>query len=1023
MKCRPWRWLWGLPLVLALTYLAATLEQDRIHADLSTRTQVALQAAGLSWAKTQFSGLDGAISGRAIDDEELRRASTIATRVWGVRVVDNRAGLIDKAEAYVWGAALRGNRIKLTGYVPNLKLRQAIVGTAKANFPNRQIDDNMKLARGVPSRDVWLGGVSFALRQLGFLDTGAAQLNGTQLSVLGQARDGGAYRAVQTALRNGLPTGVTLAKAEVKPAVARPFRWRADYDGRQLVLKGHVPSESAREALTAMAKKAYPNVAVVDRLETASGDPPGWLSAVNVALRELARTTKGWARFTDAQLKFVGEAQKEKTSKSIAANLASGLPNGFRLKTELTFVEAEIKPVSPFTTSMSINAGTVYLNGFVPSQERRQALVDAVKARFKTSAVVDRMQIAAGAPRDWRLCTGIGVTALGKLKGGRFELSDRRLTVTGSTRDEAIANALAGEVRASAGRSCDADVRVDFVAPPEPNLIWRVDRTGEGEVLMSGEVPSLATKTMLVRRAGKLFPKARVIDRMTVKPGYPKKWRQVAATGLDLLGRLRTGKVRLEGQVLQLSGEAADTTIVTAIRGRLAQDLPRGYAGQNDIAIKSDAMIWAEQEAKRKALAKAEAERKAREEAERKRREERERRRLEREREAREARERAAREAQARARAERERQRLEAERQAREARDAAAREEAQRRAREAAARQAREEEARRIAEREAAERARAEAARVAALAAARAEAERKAKAEEAAAEAARQAARQVAAARQAAAARERAEAARKAEEARARVRAALERRRAEAERAAKERAAALAKLSAEEAARRRAEEAAAEARRQAELARQRAEEEERRRAEAIAAARAAQEARRRAEQQARERAEEERRKAAEEARLAAARQEAEQAKAARVARQREEAARQAALNARETKRQKCESAMQSVARTGTILFRRGFATLRRGSRPTLDQIARAANTCPNLSVTIEGHTDADGPTARNQRLSERRASTVVRYLVRQGVARDRLSAVGFGEARPIVPNTSPRNKQRNRRIEFRVTTK
>lgn len=79
-------------------------------------------------------------------------------------------------------------------------------------------------------------------------------------------------------------------------------------------------------------------------------------------------------------------------------------------------------------------------------------------------------------------------------------------------------------------------------------------------------------------------------------------------------------------------------------------------------------------------------------------------------------------------------------------------------------------------------------------------------------------------------------------------------------------------------------------------------------------------------------------------------------------------------------------------------------------------------TYSNTNVVIEGHTDSDGTEAYNQGLSERRARAVMTRLVNEhGIPASRLSAVGYGESRPVVENNSTANKARNRRIEAEVT--
>jgi OOP family OmpA-OmpF porin len=72
------------------------------------------------------------------------------------------------------------------------------------------------------------------------------------------------------------------------------------------------------------------------------------------------------------------------------------------------------------------------------------------------------------------------------------------------------------------------------------------------------------------------------------------------------------------------------------------------------------------------------------------------------------------------------------------------------------------------------------------------------------------------------------------------------------------------------------------------------------------------------------------------------------------------------------------------------------------------------------SFRIEGHTDNVGAAAFNQTLSQQRAETVVAYLKDQGIDASRLVAKGFGDTKPLVPNDSPKNMAKNRRVEFHL---
>ncbi len=119
--------------------------------------------------------------------------------------------------------------------------------------------------------------------------------------------------------------------------------------------------------------------------------------------------------------------------------------------------------------------------------------------------------------------------------------------------------------------------------------------------------------------------------------------------------------------------------------------------------------------------------------------------------------------------------------------------------------------------------------------------------------------------------------------------------------------------------------------------------------------------------------------------------------------------------------EECAGRFEILSRTGNIYFNTASARLRDDSRAVLDSIADIISRCPGLMVEVSGHTDSDGSEANNQRLSERRAASVVQYLSANGAPSDRMVPVGFGETRPIVANDSADNKQRNRRIEFALT--
>lgn len=100
-----------------------------------------------------------------------------------------------------------------------------------------------------------------------------------------------------------------------------------------------------------------------------------------------------------------------------------------------------------------------------------------------------------------------------------------------------------------------------------------------------------------------------------------------------------------------------------------------------------------------------------------------------------------------------------------------------------------------------------------------------------------------------------------------------------------------------------------------------------------------------------------------------------------------------------------------------IQFEINQKTVQREAEEKIDKVGLFMKKYPNTTAVIEGHSDEVGSAADNLKLSERRAQSVVTYLVdRSGISRNRLKAVGYGETRPIGDNNTEVGKRLNRRI-------
>ncbi len=109
-----------------------------------------------------------------------------------------------------------------------------------------------------------------------------------------------------------------------------------------------------------------------------------------------------------------------------------------------------------------------------------------------------------------------------------------------------------------------------------------------------------------------------------------------------------------------------------------------------------------------------------------------------------------------------------------------------------------------------------------------------------------------------------------------------------------------------------------------------------------------------------------------------------------------------------------------------IFFDFAKATLDSTSFAELDRVFALLKENPEINVEISGHTDNKGSADYNKKLSERRAETVVNYLVDKGITKERLTAKGYGPDRPIAPNSNKdgsdneEGRALNRRTEFEI---
>ncbi|MDE2362238.1 MAG: OmpA family protein [Hyphomicrobiales bacterium] len=553
--CRPSRWLAGLIPLFLLFVAAIGIRAPEIQADLSTRTVRAIAGAGLDHPQVSVSGRDVAIAGASFSDASRQSAVATARSLDGVRLVADSTSLVAETRPFAFSATRTGDSIALTGVVPDPQVRASLIAAAKAIAPN--VTDATTMGRGAtPGFEGW---AKAAILSLANLARGRADLVDNALSVTGESTDETAYAKALASLKS-LPFGLSLAKADIKPPLASPYVWSAAADGQSLALNGFVPSADAHSAVVAAARAALPGRKIADNLQIARGAADGFSAWTDAALSALSKLSRGSASLADGRLTIVGETSSSDAYDAALAATRSP-PPGLKL-------DANIAPplVAPFAWSAKKDGQTITLEGFIPSEDTRGKIVEAARSAAPGASVVDHMKVGRGAAADFFADAQAALSALGRLGAGSAQLADRRLSVTGMTRDGQTADAFADALRASLPSGLTV-AKNEVGAPAQHPYLFQAKKSADGAIALAGFAPSDALRDAARRAAGAAG--ARVSGDVAIAGGLPGDIDFAASTGFGLsaLGALNSGEMVLGEDGLTVRGEgdeAAATNIRTA---------------------------------------------------------------------------------------------------------------------------------------------------------------------------------------------------------------------------------------------------------------------------------------------------------------------------------------------------------------------------------------------------------------------------------------------------------------------------
>jgi len=425
-----------------------------------------VQAGKLSGGTFSLADKAYSIAGTAASSDIYEAAIAATRQLPGGAVLADVAILPPEAKPFIWSAVREGNTVVMSGVVPNDDTRRTLEAAAIKAWPGSSVMHHMQIARGAPAGD-FNAYTTYALAELGRLSTGRVVISDATYAISGETPSTAAYDEAAAGVGK-LPTGLTLANAEIVPPEIKPYRWSAQLDAAGLRLAGLAPSAAVRDAMLGSASGQFDGKPINSQIGIARGAPDGDVAkAGGSLLQQLAKLAEGSAEINETRVSISGLGLANVTGASVREELAGALPAPFAIAS----VYVRDGPVSPYAFGLQKQDGRVRLSGYVPDEAARRDLVAAATSTFVTDTVEDGLKIADGAPKDFVASLKATFPALARLWSTTLAAKDASMTVVGDAIYDKSAERVRKELADAAGGEVKlADVKIGLKpeSPPLP---------------------------------------------------------------------------------------------------------------------------------------------------------------------------------------------------------------------------------------------------------------------------------------------------------------------------------------------------------------------------------------------------------------------------------------------------------------------------------------------------------------------------------------------------------------------------
>ncbi|MEM6616038.1 MAG: OmpA family protein [Pseudomonadota bacterium] len=469
---------------------------------------------------------------------------------------------------FTWGVVVEGTNARLTGYAPDAEARATFSSAIEAAHPNLVISNEMELASGVP--DGWADSASFVNTLVGNLSSGTILFSDEEVSLSGDTETSDAYRQTRATLENGLPIGFTLGSIALLAPPQSPYQFAVERDAQSIILSGFAPSLSDETSFIDEAKQAFPDLSVRSELELAAGAPNDFAEIASQMVGLVGNLAFGSVRATDDDVAIDGLAASQSEYASLR-EAATGL--------KISTFDVTPPLADNFRWSADYDGSTITLEGFVPSDGAREAVLAAVRANLPSARVRDEMELASGLSDDVRfedVAYG-SLAALSGLSSGRADLEGTELVISGTSPDGEVMEI--DDEFEGLGIAVTASLEAPEVSPYRFNADWQ----GWG-IILTGHVSDEATRQAILESVARNFGRVEIESSLSFGSGHPDEFQNAVTTGLRQLSRLATGQLALRDTVIEMNGIALTPRSTEIIPRDFEASIPGSFTSEISVS-------------------------------------------------------------------------------------------------------------------------------------------------------------------------------------------------------------------------------------------------------------------------------------------------------------------------------------------------------------------------------------------------------------------------------------------------------